>query len=81
MTMFTETFTLERHLEELRAELRATIDPQEASDIRAELEKLWSQSVISQPNVSANDRRPERNRAGAVAAAPGFSSRVVMVIG
>jgi hypothetical protein len=37
MTMFTETFTLERHLEELRAELRGTIDPQEASDIRAEL--------------------------------------------
>ena len=35
--MFTETFTLERHVEELRAELRGTVDPQEASDIRAEL--------------------------------------------
>ena len=35
--MFTETFTLERHIEELRAELRGTMDPQEASDIRAEL--------------------------------------------
>ena len=35
--MFTKTFTLERHIEELRAELRGTIDPQEASEIRAEL--------------------------------------------
>ena len=38
--MFTKTFTLERHIEELRAELRGSIDPQEASDIRAELQKL-----------------------------------------
>ncbi len=35
--MFTETFTLERHIEELRAELRGTIDPKEANDIRTEL--------------------------------------------
>lgn len=40
--MFTKTFTLERHIEELRAELRGTIDPQEASDIRAELHQLQS---------------------------------------
>lgn len=38
--MFTTTFTLERHIEELRAELRGTIDPLEASDIRAELRAL-----------------------------------------
>lgn len=41
--MFTMTFTLERHIEELRAELRGTIDPQEASDIRAELHQLQSE--------------------------------------
>ena len=41
--MFTKTFTLERHIEELRAELRGTIDPQEASDIRAELRQLQSE--------------------------------------
>jgi hypothetical protein len=40
MTMFTKTFTLERHIEELRAELRGAIDPQEASEIRAELQRL-----------------------------------------
>jgi hypothetical protein len=38
--MFTTSFTLERHIEELRAELRATIDIDEASEIRAELEAL-----------------------------------------
>jgi hypothetical protein len=42
MTMFTKTFTLERHIEELRAELRGAIDPQEASEIRAELQQLQS---------------------------------------
>jgi len=36
--MFTKTFTIERHIEELRAELRATTDSEEARDIRAELE-------------------------------------------
>ena len=35
--MFTKTFTIERHIEELRAELRATTDPKEARDIQAEL--------------------------------------------
>jgi len=35
--MFTNTFTIERHIEELRAELRATTDAVEARDIRAEL--------------------------------------------
>ena len=38
--MFTKTFTLERHIEELRAELRGTTDAQEACEIRAELEGL-----------------------------------------
>ena len=38
--MFTTSFTLERHIEELRAELRGTTDAQEASEIRAELEAL-----------------------------------------
>ena len=35
--MFTKTFTIERHIEELRAELRATTDPKEARDIQTEL--------------------------------------------
>ncbi len=35
--MFTNTFTIERHIEELRAELRATTDPKEARDIQTEL--------------------------------------------
>ena len=35
--MFTNTFTIERHIEELRAELRTTTDPKEARDIQAEL--------------------------------------------
>lgn len=35
--MFTKTFTIERHIEELRAELRATTDAEEACDIQAEL--------------------------------------------
>ena len=38
--MFTKTFTIERHIEELRAELRATTDAEEVRDIRAELEAL-----------------------------------------
>ncbi len=38
--MFTKTFTIERHIEELRAELRATTDAEEARDIRAELETM-----------------------------------------
>lgn len=40
--MFTKTFTRERHIEELRAELRGSLDTQEASEIRAELEALLS---------------------------------------
>lgn len=40
--MFTTTFTLDRHIEELRAELRGTADLEEASDIRAELNALLS---------------------------------------
>ncbi len=35
--MFTKTFTIEHHIEELRAELRATTDADEARDIPAEL--------------------------------------------
>ena len=38
--MFTKTFTIERHIEELRAELRGTTDTQEVSDIRAELDAM-----------------------------------------
>jgi hypothetical protein len=38
--MFTKTFTIERHIEELRAELRATTDVEEVRDIRAQLETL-----------------------------------------
>ena len=35
--MFTKTFTIERHIEELRAELRATTNAEERRDIQAEL--------------------------------------------
>jgi hypothetical protein len=35
--MFTKTFTIERHIEELRAELRGTADVEEARDIQTEL--------------------------------------------
>ncbi len=38
--MFTTTFTIERHIEELRAELRATTDAEEVRDIQAELESM-----------------------------------------
>lgn len=38
--MFTNTFTIDRHIEELRAELRGTIDIEEAHCIRAELEAM-----------------------------------------
>ena len=40
--MFTKTFTIEHHIEELRAELRGTADTQEASDIRAELDAMMA---------------------------------------
>jgi hypothetical protein len=35
--MFTPTFTRDHHIEELRAELRAAVDADEARTIRAEL--------------------------------------------
>ena len=35
--MFTKTFMIERHIEELRAELRGTADVEEARTIKAEL--------------------------------------------
>jgi hypothetical protein len=38
--MFTKTFTIERHIEELRAELRGTVDVEEARDIKAELDAM-----------------------------------------
>ncbi len=38
--MFTTTFTRDHHIEELRAELRAAADPEEARNIRAELDAL-----------------------------------------
>jgi len=38
--MFTATFTRERHIEELRAELRAAVDADEARTIRAELSAM-----------------------------------------
>ena len=38
--MFTKTFTIERHIEELRAELRGTADVEEARDIKAELDAM-----------------------------------------
>lgn len=36
--MFTKTYTLERHIEELRAELRGAVDVEEARNIKAELD-------------------------------------------
>jgi hypothetical protein len=38
--MFTKTFTIERHIEELRAELRGTADIDEARTIKAELDAM-----------------------------------------
>ena len=38
--MFTKTFTIERHIEELRAELRGTADAEEAGNIKAELDAM-----------------------------------------
>ncbi len=38
--MFTKSFTLDQHIEELRAELRGTADPQDAADIQSELVAL-----------------------------------------
>lgn len=38
--MFTKTFTLDRHIEELRAELRGTTDLDEARSIRLELDRM-----------------------------------------
>jgi len=35
--MFTKTFTIERHIEELRAELRTLTDAAERREIQAEL--------------------------------------------
>jgi hypothetical protein len=46
MTMFTKTFTLDRHIEELRAELRGTACPEEAREIRAELQDLQSKADV-----------------------------------
>lgn len=38
--MFTKTFTIEHHIEELRAELRGTADVEEARGIKAELDAM-----------------------------------------
>jgi hypothetical protein len=38
--MFTNTFTIDRHIEELRAELRGAIDIEEAQCIRTELDAM-----------------------------------------
>jgi hypothetical protein len=38
--MFTTTFTLDRHIEELRAELRGVADRDEADAIRTELQAM-----------------------------------------
>ena len=46
--MFTKTFTIERHIEELRAELRGTADVEEARTIKAELDAMLL--VAGDPN-------------------------------
>ena len=38
--MFTKTFTIERHIEELRAELRATADADERRETQVELDAM-----------------------------------------
>lgn len=38
--MFTKTFTLDRHIEELRAELRGAADFDEAHAVKTELEAM-----------------------------------------
>jgi hypothetical protein len=52
--MFTKTFTIERHIEELRAELRATTDAEEARAIRTELEAaLLAAADLQRENEAA----------------------------
>lgn len=51
--MFTMTFTRERHVEELRAELRACLDPREADEIRTELEAMLKESLVDQGRPAA----------------------------
>ena len=48
--MFTKTFTPDHHIEELRAELRGSLDPDEACEIRAELDAL-----LANPDTLADD--------------------------
>ena len=45
--MFTKTFTRERHIEELRAELRGSLNTEEAEAIREELEAMLSNAAAS----------------------------------
>jgi hypothetical protein len=45
-TMFTKTFTLDRHIEELRAELRGAADVDEAQAIKTELEAMLAMREI-----------------------------------
>jgi hypothetical protein len=53
--MFTKTFTIECHIEELRAELRATTDAEEARAIRAELEAaLLAAADLQRENEAAD---------------------------
>ncbi len=50
--MFTKTFTREQHIEELRAELRGSLDAEEAQAIREELE-----AMLANPDSSVDDER------------------------
>jgi hypothetical protein len=52
--LFTKTFTIECHIEELRAELRATTDAEEARAIRTELEAaLLAAADLQRENEAA----------------------------
>ena len=58
--MFTKTFTIERHIEELRAELRTTTDAEEAREIQAELAAMLDlprRAVRLQAGNSARRKR------------------------
>lgn len=53
--MFTTTFTREHHIEELRAELRAAVDAEEARGIRAELDAM----LLIGAHIDRQTERPE----------------------
>lgn len=51
--LFTKTFTIERHIEELRAELRTVTDADELRDIQVELAAMLDLAGDLDPECEA----------------------------